>query len=111
MWNSTLRAVSPDDNSTVSPDLTEINNLYARKMFAPGAVAIPKTVEEVQQAVQFAQMCSAPAYTIVSGGHGAAGYNLNTGGVVLNLRHMTSLKVDKTNLIMTAQTGARWSKV
>ena len=109
-WNSTLRVLSPDD-STVFLCSTEINNLYAREMFAPGAVAMPKTVEEVQHAVKVSQMCSAPAFTIVSGGHNAAGYNLNTGGVVLNLQDMQFLKVDKENLVMTAQAGVRWEAV
>jgi diketogulonate reductase-like aldo/keto reductase len=108
--NSTLRVVSPHDTE-VFHDLTDINNLYARGMFAPAAVVIPKTVEEVQQAVKVSQICSAPAFTIVSGGHNAAGYNLNSGGVVLNFQEMTFLKVDKENLVMTAQSGVRWSAV
>ena len=49
--------------------------------------------------------------TTKGGGHSAAGYSLNSGGVVLDLSLMTRIDLDVENRIVKVQMGARWKAV
>jgi len=115
---SCLQAYLLDTTSIVSApcsdefvDGTEINNLYARQYASPGVVIEPLTFEDVQMAVRGAQFCNSPKFTVLSGGHNAAGYNLNNGGVVLNMKRMNSYDVNYHDLVLTASSGVHWNTV
>lgn len=49
--------------------------------------------------------------TTKGGGHSAAGYSLNAGGVVLDLSLMTAIELDAKQRIVKVQMGARWHAV
>jgi len=59
----------------------------------PSVILAPRTENDVALSLAATQSCSAPSFSSASGGHSAAGYCLNDGGVVLNLKtHMKQIK-------------------
>jgi hypothetical protein len=47
-------------------------------------------------------------FTVRGGGHSAAGYCLNAGGMVIDLQNMTAKRLDPARQVCWAQTGNRW---
>jgi hypothetical protein len=76
----------------------------------PQLVVKANAVEDVAVAMRFAQKNNLK-FTVIGGGHSAAGYCLNTGGLVLDLSLMNSIRLDRGNGHIHVQMGARWNDV
>jgi len=76
----------------------------------PGAVAMCANPQDVITAYKFAVEHEMP-FTVRGGGHSAAGYCLNQGGLVIDLTSMTAKRLDTEREICWAQTGNRWHDV
>jgi hypothetical protein len=73
----------------------------------PLLVAIPSTAKDVATIVRFCRDHEI-RLTSKSGGHGAAGYCLNSTGMVLDLRKLSSIRVTRNGRGLQVATGARW---
>jgi hypothetical protein len=73
----------------------------------PGVVAMCANVQDVITAYKFA-VEHEMHFTVRGGGHSAAGYCLNQGGLVIDLTGMTAKRLDADRQLCWAQTGNRW---
>jgi FAD/FMN-containing dehydrogenase len=73
----------------------------------PGVVAMCVNTQDVITAYEFAIEHDMP-FTVRGGGHSAAGYCLNQGGMVIDLTSMTAKRLDADRQVCWAQTGNRW---
>lgn len=87
---------------------TQIDN--GRVKLFPRVVVQANSVADVQATLRFARRHELPL-TVKGGGHSAAGYCLNSGGVVLDLSLMTAISLDRERRLVTVQMGARWRDV
>ena len=79
---------------------------------APGIVLLPRTVEQVVDAVDFAGRHLHLPLGIRSGGHGLSGRSTNDGGIVIDLRHLNGTHVlDPAAQLVRIGPGARWRDV
>jgi hypothetical protein len=79
---------------------------------APGVVLLPRTVEQVVDAVGFAGRRLQVPLGIRSGGHGLSGRSTNDGGIVIDLRHLNGIDVlDPAARLVRIGPGARWRDV
>jgi hypothetical protein len=76
----------------------------------PGVVAMCANAQDVVTAYKFAVEHEMP-FTVRGGGHSAAGYCLNQGGLVIDLTSMTAKRLDTDRQVCWAQTGNRWHDV
>ena len=72
----------------------------------PGAVARPIDSTDVQNALRFTTARGLPVRAR-SGGHSYAGYSTGADCVVIDLRHLTSISVDKRRRTATVGAGAQ----
>jgi FAD binding domain/Berberine and berberine like len=73
----------------------------------PGVVAMCANEQDVVTAYKFA-IEHEMKFTVRGGGHSAAGYCLNAGGMVIDLQNMTAKRLDADRRVCWAQTGNRW---
>ncbi|WP_437308157.1 FAD-binding oxidoreductase [Sorangium sp. So ce388] len=85
---------------------TTIDN--GRIRLQPGVVVLAATTRDVVCALRFAKEHDAK-FTVRSGGHSAAGYCLNEGGVVLDMTGMRGKTFNARNGTLHAQIGNTWS--
>jgi len=78
--------------------------------FRPGVVARCANVQDVITSYKFAVKNKVP-FTVRGGGHSAAGYCLNQGGMVIDLTNMTAKRLDNDRQVCWAQTGNRWHDI
>jgi FAD/FMN-containing dehydrogenase len=79
---------------------------------APGIVLLPRTVEQVVDAVGFAALQPHLPLGIRSGGHGLSGRSTNRGGIVVDLRHLNGIDVlNPAARLVRIGPGARWRDV
>lgn len=77
----------------------------------PALVLEPRSVQEVSQAVLHATKQNLPL-SVRSGGHGISGRSTNTGGIVIDLRHLNGIEViDAAPGLIRLGPGARWGAV
>ncbi|MDX3380570.1 FAD-binding oxidoreductase [Streptomyces niveiscabiei] len=76
----------------------------------PALVVRANSYPDVTRAIRFAQRTGLPL-TVRGGGHSAAGYCLNRGGIVLDLGLMKAMTLDREHERLTVQMGALWSDV
>ncbi|MEV1068917.1 FAD-binding oxidoreductase [Streptomyces sp. NPDC050263] len=76
----------------------------------PAYVVRANATADIALAVEFAQRTGL-AMTVRGGGHSAAGYCLNRGGVVLDLGLMKAMELDEDTDRLTVQMGATWHDV
>ncbi|RVD31778.1 FAD-binding oxidoreductase [Mesorhizobium sp. M4B.F.Ca.ET.017.02.2.1] len=76
----------------------------------PAAVALPSDAEDVAAAIRFARD-EGLKLTVRSGGHSAAGYSLNDGGIVLDIRGLSGLSLDPNTNVLTVGMGSIWRDV
>jgi FAD/FMN-containing dehydrogenase len=85
-----------------------------RIQFRPAMIVFPIVVEDVQIALKFAIANNLP-FSVKGGGHSAAGYCMNQGGMVIALKNLNKItfKPDKKTGegIVTAQMGVIWHDV
>ena len=99
-------AVKPGD-----PAYGRLTSTYFRGG-APGIVLLPRTVEQVVDAVGFAGRHLHLPLGIRSGGHGLSGRSTNDGGIVIDLRHLNGIHVlDPAARLVRIGPGARWRDV
>lgn len=78
---------------------------------APAVVVLPKTPQDITQALAFART-NKLAVSVRNGGHSAAGHSTNNGGVVIDMRHFNAIEVvnDKKHMVRIGA-GATWEMV
>lgn len=89
-------------------EAVQIDN--GRIVHEPRIVVVPESVEDVQKTIAF---CGKRGLRLTTkgGGHSAAGYCLNTGGVVLDLRRLDSIVFDESTGRLRVGLGCRWRAV
>jgi hypothetical protein len=101
-----MDAVTPTD-----PAYARLASTYFRGG-APAIVLLPRTVEEVVDAVGYARHNAHLPLGIRSGGHGLSGRSTNDGGIVIDLRHLDSIEaLDPAARLVRIGPGARWRDV
>ena len=73
----------------------------------PLLIVRPTVVEDVSLAFKFAVGHQLP-FTVKGGGHSAAGYCLNDGGLVIDMKHLNKVTFNKKTESLTAQMGVIW---
>ncbi|MBL0888457.1 FAD-binding oxidoreductase [Myceligenerans indicum] len=92
--------------TSVSPELPALAaTVFDGDPRVPAALARPRTTAEVSDAVRAARDAGLP-YTVRSGGHSYARSSVLDGGLVLDLRLMDGIRVDRDTRIGHAQGGA-----
>jgi hypothetical protein len=86
----------------------EIDN--GRVDLVPAYVVQPRSAQDVVLALRFARERALPL-TVKCGGHSAAGYALNSGGLVLDLSLMKAIQLDRDAQVLRVELGARWADV
>jgi FAD binding domain/Berberine and berberine like len=76
----------------------------------PACILQPRSSNDVALALRYARDHDLPL-TVKGGGHSAAGYCLNGGGVVLDMSLLSDVELDEDNKILRVGLGARWAKV
>ena len=76
----------------------------------PAAVVFPFVETDVARAMKFARDHKIPM-TAKGGGHSAAGYCLNRGGMVIDLQYMNAIAFNRADETVRVQLGARWREV
>ncbi len=76
----------------------------------PGMVVTAQNTSDVQKTIAFCVERNL-RLTTKAGGHSAAGYCLNTGGVVLDLRRLNSIAFDSKTGMLKAGLGCRWRQI
>ncbi|CCO30148.1 FAD-linked oxidoreductase DDB_G0289697 [Rhizoctonia solani AG-1 IB] len=88
------------------------NLLHALK--TPNVVVFPKTVQEIQDTVKFARKHDIKL-TVKNGGHSFAGYCLNYGGILINMKNFgaegITFDLNSTSKTVTIPGGCRWRDV
>jgi hypothetical protein len=94
-----------------SPEYDEVVAIDNGRTRTPPALVIrANATADIRQAILFAQDIKLPM-TVRGGGHSAAGYCLNRGGIVLDLGLMKGIRLDKDKQRLTVQMGATWNDV
>jgi FAD/FMN-containing dehydrogenase len=76
----------------------------------PLLIVRPTVVEDVMLAFKFAVEHNLP-FTVKGGGHSAAGYCLNDGGLVIDMKHLNKITFNKKTGSLTAEMGVIWYDV
>lgn len=88
----------------------ELRSTYTT-VHEPALVLVPRTTEEVAEALVFAGATGLPV-SVRSGGHGLHGRSSNDGGIVIDLSAMDAVEVlDRESGLVRVQAGARWGRV
>src|SRR5215831_3070281 len=81
-----------------------------RIQFRPLLIVFPAVVADVQLAMKFAFKHNLPL-SVKGGGHSAAGYCMNEGGVVIAMKNLNKITFDPKNETVTAEMGVIWYDV
>jgi FAD/FMN-containing dehydrogenase len=81
-----------------------------RIQFRPRLIIFPAVIEDVKLGLKFAITTNLP-FSIKGGGHSAAGYCLNEGGVVIAMKNLNRITFDQTKETVTAEMGVIWYDV
>lgn len=87
---------------------TQIDN--GRIQFKPRLIIFPATVQDVQLGLRFAVGQQLPL-AIKGGGHSAAGYCLNQGGVVIAMKNLNKMVYHPKKETVTMEMGVIWYDV
>ena len=89
-------------------DAIKIDN--GRIQFRPLLIIYPAVVEDVKLALKFATKHKLP-FSVKGGGHSAAGYCMNEGGVVIAMKNLNKITFNKKKESLTAEMGVIWYDV
>lgn len=81
-----------------------------RIQFRPRLIIFPAVIEDVRLGFKFAITHNLP-FSVKGGGHSAAGYCMNEGGVVMAMKNLNRITFDPKNESVTAQMGVIWYDV
>ncbi|MGQ3014355.1 MAG: FAD-binding oxidoreductase [Flavobacteriales bacterium] len=81
-----------------------------RIQFRPRLIIFPATYEDVRIGLRFAVTHNLP-FSVKGGGHSAAGYCLNEGGMVMAMKNLNRITFDPKTENLTAQMGVIWYDV
>lgn len=81
-----------------------------RIKFRPGLIIFPAVVNDVVLGLKFAITHNLP-FSVKGGGHSAAGYCMNEGGVVIAMKNLNKITFDPVNETVTAEMGVIWYDV
>ena len=81
-----------------------------RIQFRPRLIIFPAVVEDVQLGLKFAVKENLPL-AIKGGGHSAAGYCLNVGGVVIAMKNLNKISFNPHDETVTMEMGVIWYDV
>lgn len=81
-----------------------------RIQFRPRLIIFPAVVDDVKVGLKFAISNNLP-FSIKGGGHSAAGYCLNEGGVVIAMKNLNKITFDPKKETVTAEMGVIWYDV
>lgn len=81
-----------------------------RIQFRPRLIIFPAVIEDVKLGLKFAITNHLP-FSIKGGGHSAAGYCLNEGGVVIAMKNLNRITFNPKNETVTAEMGVIWYDV
>jgi FAD/FMN-containing dehydrogenase len=95
-------------NQAAYAGATRIDN--GRVSLFPRVIVQVNSIRDVQVAMRFARKHDL-RLTAKGGGHSAAGYCLNSGGMVIDLSLMNAIALDPEQRIVHVQMGARWHDV
>ena len=98
-----LQSVDPGYHQSLAIDNGRID-------LRPSLVAMCANTQDVITAYKFA-VEHEMHFTVRGGGHSAAGYCLNQGGMVIDLTNMTGRRLDADRQVCWAQTGNRWHDI
>jgi len=76
----------------------------------PAVIVLATEEDDVLAAVDFAREHRLP-FNVKGGGHSAAGYCLNDGGVVVDLRHLDRIEFSESKRTVRIGMGNRWKAV
>ena len=100
------RVLAPGDARYV--ESIQLDN--GRIQLRPAVVVLASVDEDVVVALAFARRHRLP-FNVKGGGHSAAGYCLNDGGVVVDLRHLDKIQFSEEKRTVTIGMGNRWKAV
>ena len=89
-------------------DALEIDN--GRVDLTPLLIVQPRSPADVALAMRYARDRQLP-FTVKCGGHSAAGYSLNQGGLVLDMSLLKAMTLDREARVLQVEFGARWQDV
>lgn len=89
-------------------EVIKIDN--GRIQFRPRLIIFPAVVEDVRLGLKFAITNNLP-FSIKGGGHSAAGYCLNEGGVVIAMKNLNRITFNPKKETVTAEMGVIWYDV
>lgn len=89
--------IDPNRSDPAFRNVTDIDN--QRCAVDPLLVVWPRTDADVAAAIHAATKCRAPL-SVISGGHGAAGYALAKDGVTMSMDAMAEVSIDDTDGIL-----------
>jgi hypothetical protein len=81
-----------------------------RIQFKPRAIIFPAVMEDVRLGLKFAVQHKLP-FSVKGGGHSAAGYCMNEGGIVMAMKNLNRITFDPKKETVTAQMGVIWYDV
>ncbi|MWB93265.1 FAD-binding protein [Flavobacterium sp. GA093] len=81
-----------------------------RIQFRPRLIIFPAVIDDVKLGLKFAITTNLP-FSIKGGGHSAAGYCLNEGGVVIAMKNLNRITFDQKKETVTAEMGVIWYDV
>lgn len=81
-----------------------------RIQFIPALIIFPAVVEDIRLALKFAIAHELP-FSVKGGGHSAAGYCLNQGGIVVAMKNLNKITFNADRETVTAQMGVIWYDV
>lgn len=81
-----------------------------RIQFKPRLIIFPAVIEDVKIGLKFA-ITHNVAFSVKGGGHSAAGYCLNEGGVVMAMKNLNKITFNPKNETVTAEMGVIWYDV
>lgn len=81
-----------------------------RIQFRPRLIIFPAVTEDVRLGLKFAVEHNLP-FSVKGGGHSAAGYCMNEGGVVMAMKNLNKISFNPKNQSVTAEMGVIWYDV
>jgi FAD/FMN-containing dehydrogenase len=81
-----------------------------RIQFRPLLIIFPAVTEDVRLGLKFAITHDLP-FSVKGGGHSAAGYCMNEGGVVIAMKNLNKISFNQKHETVTAEMGVIWYDV